>query len=889
MYGTTHIDPLLGTTLGGRYLLRECVVEGVRWRRYVADLEGRTLLLTTISGVLLDDAAVKRFRDVCGRLSGIEGRHLGTLIDFGCEASGGLFIVESGEVWHDLEHELRLKGSQRAERAVTLVLQLLSGLGVLHAAGLTHGGLCPEVLRMQHDAEGRSMLEVAPLGLALEAAYPRANAEAQPFQPPDKSTGVAADLYAAARLLEVLLTGERDALAAEEALRGQEESLPVRVEQVFERCFEGDGFLSAAEMASILGGDAAPSFGRYTLLHRLARGGMGEIFVARAEGIEGVEGTSRLCVIKTIRSNLASDPELVERFLAEVRVLATLSHGNLVPVYDVGRVGDTFYIAMEYVAGKDLHQLLRRVREQGERFPLPLALYIAREMANGLAYAHRPRTGSVGLVHRDASPQNSLLSFEGEVKLIDFGLALGGHGRPTTREGVVLGKLCYISPEQARAEALDRRTDIYSLGLVLFEMLVGEPFFNQPTVDEVMQHVACPRPEPPSARQPEIPEEVDEICLRALAANREERYSSAEELRDDLAAALARLAPRTNPEEVGGLVARLFPNAEEQEERLMSDLSGTLPSIPALRATDRDGPTDEQLAAPGEHASLVPAASLLAPAPTPVELQSSLIPLESITAGVSPQEALASTDPEGHRAMRGQPAFVEAANVPSSMEGANSAFAVDLSASRVSFSEGGRPRHEVSTSASQPAMDRALAAEVEPWQQSQGGASSMPMGRLVAIFALVVVILGSGVGILLYRHYAALRSARVLRGLRLAMKREPRRADAGVALSPGDASSPGDRALRSSADAGGIRPAPKPAPKPAPRPCMLLYDHIKPGMKLFIDGRRRPLTKRGLLLPSGRTYKVVVRYGRFRPMSQRFECVAGMKSEYSLRVFIRRR
>jgi serine/threonine protein kinase len=861
MHGTTHIDPLLGTVLGGRYLLRECVVEGVRWRRYIAELEGRTLLVTTISGTLLADDAVARFRDVCSRLSGLDASHLGALIDFGSEPNGGLFIVESGEVWHDLEHELALKGSQRAERAIALVLQLLTGLDALHAAGLTHGGLCPAVLRLHSDVEGRPSLEVSPLGLALEAAYPRANADATPFQPPDKGTGVAADLFAAARLLELLLTGERDELAAERALRGREESLPVSVEQVFERCFSDEGFLSAAEMASVLGGDEAPSFGRYTLLHRLARGGMGEIFVARAEGIEGVEGTSRLCVIKTIRSNLASDPELVERFLGEVRVLASVSHGNLAPVYDVGRVGDTFYIAMEYVAGKDLHQLLRRAREQGERFPLPLALYIAREMANGLAYAHRPRSASSGLVHRDVSPQNSLISFEGEVKLIDFGLALGGHGRPTTREGVVLGKLCYISPEQARAEPLDRRTDIYSLGLVLFEMLVGEPFFNQQTVDEVMQHVACPEAEPPSARQPEIPDEVDQICLRAMSADREQRYGSAEELRDDLAAALARLAPRTNPEEVGALVAHFFPDAEEQEERLMSDLSGTLPLIPAMASTDQ-GPTDEQpvVPAPGER---VPAASLLAPAPTPVALQSNLIPLESITTEPRASRdavARAVTEPD-------RPApLLPAATTPSEMDGAKSTLEVDVPA-------------EAESSPSAPsavapaATDPELAAELARWEQSQGHRSSAPIGRLVAIFALVVVILGSGVGILLYRHYAARRSAKALEGLQLAMHRKPRRADAGAKVNRGpDAAST-------------VTAVPRAKPR---RYCVLRFDGGRPGMRISVDNERRELTKGALKLIAGRRYRIMIRYGRFRPWRQKIFCRANIQSEYILQ-FRRRR
>lgn len=918
MYGSVDIDPRLGTSLGGRYLLREVIGEGERYRRYLAEIDRRRVIATVIPGSLLDEVSVERFRDVGGRLSGLEHPNLSSLLDFGREADGALFVIEPGASWHDLAREIELKGAFRARHVQSAAEELLAGLQALHEVGLTHGGLSPAGVRVQAGEDGRSTLQLAASGLALEAAYPRANNEALLFQPPERLGGVGGDLYAVACIAELLLEGRVD---PESSAVGEREELPAGLREAIDRARSADeAFVGAAEMAAVLGGAGEePTFGRYTLLHRLARGGMGEILLARAEGIEGVAGTSRLCVIKTIRSNLAGDPELIERFLSEARVLASLAHGNIVPVYDVGRVGDTFYVAMEYVGGKDLHAVLRRSREQELRMPLPLALFIARELANGLAYAHRPRSGGAGLVHRDVSPQNTLISYDGEVKLIDFGLALGGHGRPTTREGVVLGKLCYISPEQARAEPLDRRTDIYSLGLVLFEMLTGEAFFNQPTVDEVMQHVASPTPEAPSARVPTIPAEVDAICLRAMAPERSDRYDSVAELRDDLAAALARLAPRTNPEEVGEFVARLFPDAEEEEERLVSDLSGTLPPLPVA------GRAHEQVAA----------SSLLATAgPAPVSLASSLISIDSIADVDGPDDDEDDEDdgdeldeldeahlvgPEvdalGHADTSPRSAFVNAPTIPASslagaaiegdaVDGAALKAAVTVPQARrvadpaaVATDPGPSAVAVVAPASADPARvdparvdpalaaDPALADELAAWQRSQ---QPRPLGRTILLATLVLALLLSAVGVLLYRRYAQERSQRGFERLQLALQKRLAR-DAGVRPDASPARAP-EHPITTGP---GSRPSPPTEPAIGARNshgkrvfCYLDFTGGRLGMRVYVNGKLRGKTPLPAPLPlaAGRPHRVEVRYPRHKTLKMRPRCQPYQTYEYELKL-----
>ncbi|MHB8879739.1 MAG: serine/threonine protein kinase, partial [Myxococcaceae bacterium] len=202
------------------------------------------------------------------------------------------------------------------------------------------------------------------------------------------------------------------------------------------------------------------AFGRYELVYMLAQGGMGEVHLAKLTGAAGFE---KLCIVKTILPQMAGDKQFVDRFHHEAKTLVQLAHSSIAQVYDMGEVDGTFYMAIEYIAGVDLSRVAERSRELGTEIPVPIALFIGQRVAEALGYAHRkvgPDGAPLGIVHRDVSPQNAMVSYEGEVKVIDFGLAKSAARSKHTLPATVLGKLGYMSPEQARAERLDHRSDI---------------------------------------------------------------------------------------------------------------------------------------------------------------------------------------------------------------------------------------------------------------------------------------------------------------------------------------------------------------------------------------------------------------------------------------------
>ncbi|MFO0574401.1 MAG: protein kinase [Polyangia bacterium] len=314
-------------------------------------------------------------------------------------------------------------------------------------------------------------------------------------------------------------------------------------------------------------------FGRYALLAPLAQGGMGALYLACV----GDRGLERLCVIKTVLPHLA-DPEYVARFRDEAKVVVRLSHGNLVPVFDAGLVGDELYLAMDYVEGKDLRAVWNRCAKKGIAFPVDVAVYIARELSRGLHYAHN--FGNIKLVHRDVSPPNVLISFAGEVKLTDFGLASSTLKLEKTAAGIIYGKVSYMSPEQARGELIDGRTDLYAAGIILWELLTGRQLFpqNQNDSAELIERVRNPVIDPPSVRAPRVPPALDRIVMRALAKDKEERYTNAEQFRADLTAFLAsnREYVATDAERVRAFLADLFDDDIERERRQRQELLETV-------------------------------------------------------------------------------------------------------------------------------------------------------------------------------------------------------------------------------------------------------------------------------------------------------------------------
>jgi serine/threonine protein kinase len=315
------------------------------------------------------------------------------------------------------------------------------------------------------------------------------------------------------------------------------------------------------------------SFGRYTLLLPLAAGGMGEIFLARLEG--GNEDFERLVAVKRILPNLMRDSEFVRRFFDEARILAKLNHGSIAQVSDAGVVDGQPFLALEYVDGKDLRKVAAQMRDRSLPLPLTFVLYVAVRVLDALAYAHRKRdeTGvEIGLVHRDISPQNILVSYEGEVKIIDFGLAKSTLNAGKTNPSVVLGKFLYMSPEQARHEEVDRRSDIYSLGLCLYELISGTNPFEDSAPGELLARVTQPNIPSLHVVEPLCPGSVEAVVMKALSPDRSQRFQTAEEFRNRLLSCLLEIDPSAGPENVSRFMRETFQQEYQTERRLLYSL-----------------------------------------------------------------------------------------------------------------------------------------------------------------------------------------------------------------------------------------------------------------------------------------------------------------------------
>jgi Serine/threonine protein kinase len=328
-------------------------------------------------------------------------------------------------------------------------------------------------------------------------------------------------------------------------------------------------------------------FGKYLLLRPMAKGGMGEIYMAALGQMGGFE---KLCVIKKVLSETA-DPSKAKRFLDEAKVVLRLNHSALVNTFDAGEVDGEFYIAMEMVEGKDLREVWNRCVRRRQRIPIEVALHVAREVARVLAYVHS--YGDLKLVHRDIAPPNILLAYNGDVKLTDFGLARSELKQEKTQPGVVFGRAAYLAPEQARGEVADARTDVYTLAIVLWELLTGHQYLPISGLDPAagLALVRHPKPTPPSSRAPWVSAELDKVVLRALAPDREQRTQSAEEFRLALSDAIAKTAPRTDPARVVELMQTIFQEAIDKERAERDELLKV--AIPAFRASAPEPPADD--------------------------------------------------------------------------------------------------------------------------------------------------------------------------------------------------------------------------------------------------------------------------------------------------------
>jgi serine/threonine protein kinase len=314
------------------------------------------------------------------------------------------------------------------------------------------------------------------------------------------------------------------------------------------------------------------TYGPYELLDRVAVGGMAEVFKAKRSGVEGFE---KIVAVKRILPHLSDNQEFVDMFVDEAKMVAGLTHPNIVQIFDLGRIETSYYIAMEYVNGRDLRTILRRAKDRGLRMPLDLALRIASLVSSALEYAHRKkdeRGRPMEIVHRDVSPQNILISFEGEVKLTDFGIAKAATKASTTDRGALRGKLLYMSPEQAWGRPMDRRSDLFSLGLVLYETITDQkPFLGGGGSNEmsVLETVRECRIGAPREANPRIPEELDRLVVKALSKDPDERFQDAAEMGRGLDRVL-RERPAPSATELARFMELLF-DREEREEAAPED------------------------------------------------------------------------------------------------------------------------------------------------------------------------------------------------------------------------------------------------------------------------------------------------------------------------------
>lgn len=316
------------------------------------------------------------------------------------------------------------------------------------------------------------------------------------------------------------------------------------------------------EPAAAVASSGPDHFGQYEILERIASGGMAELYKAKRTGVEGFQ---KIVAIKKILPHLADDEEFVTMFADEAKLAAQLNHPNIIHIYDLGKIqAGGYFIAMEYMDGRDLRAIQQAGREMGVPIPVPLAVYVASKVASALDYAHRRRDSEgheLNIVHRDVSPQNILISYEGDIKLCDFGIAKAASKASKTQSGALKGKIQYMSPEQAWGKPIDRRSDLFSLGVVLHELLTGERLFQGDTDINILEKVRVAEIAPPSRANPEVPQNLDAVVLKALAREPDDRYMNASDLLRDLDSVLYSYTPAPGSADVAIYLHRL--QAEE--------------------------------------------------------------------------------------------------------------------------------------------------------------------------------------------------------------------------------------------------------------------------------------------------------------------------------------
>ncbi len=312
-------------------------------------------------------------------------------------------------------------------------------------------------------------------------------------------------------------------------------------------------------------------YDKYTLIGKLGHGGMAEVNLAV---VEGKGGFRKLTVIKRLHPHLAMEPGFTDMFLDEARLAARLNHPHCVQTYEVGEVDGNHFLAMEYLDGQGLERVLRISGQQGKPMPIPLSARVVADALDGLSYAHELTDfdgTELKVVHRDISPQNIFITYNGMVKLLDFGIAKAATHITVTKTGVIKGKYAYIAPEQALGQEVDERSDLWSMGVVLWEVLTGRRLFKSINELATLHETLQGEIKLPSAFRPELPTELDTICNRALQRDPADRYQTAADMKDELEEYLRRVEDPPGRRQIGRLMKSRFREVIKEHKRTLAE------------------------------------------------------------------------------------------------------------------------------------------------------------------------------------------------------------------------------------------------------------------------------------------------------------------------------
>jgi serine/threonine protein kinase len=347
-------------------------------------------------------------------------------------------------------------------------------------------------------------------------------------------------------------------------------------------------------------------FGKYVLLERISVGGMAEVFKAKSFGVEGFE---KILAIKRILPSMAEDADFIEMFIDEAKICGQLNHANICQIFELGRVGESHFIAMEYVWGKDVLQIQNRFRKLRQTMKPEMAAFIASKLCEGLDYAHKKKDAAgrpLGIIHRDISPQNILISYDGELKIIDFGIAKAASRSSKTQAGVLKGKFGYMSPEQVRGLPLDRRSDVFAIGTILYELLTSDRLFMGESDFETLEKVRNVAIPPVTTINKNVPPDLERIISKALSKDVENRYQWANEMQEELQAFLVAREPVFTAKLLSSWMREQFALEMKREQQVLDEqrkigrevLAVVAPAQPLAAVASSSLPVQSPLVAP---------------------------------------------------------------------------------------------------------------------------------------------------------------------------------------------------------------------------------------------------------------------------------------------------